>query len=100
MASLVILSTAVTLVLVGQALRSIGAANGGTDAILALLGLGVFALLSPAIASLRAARGAIVAAATDVADARVRRSQADTGAAYAFGFSAAVLILDLLAGDT
>ena len=95
-ASIVILSTAATLVLVGQALRSIGAANGVTDAILALLGLGVLALLLPAIASLRAARGAI-AAATDVAEARVRRSQADTGAAYAFGFSAAVLILDLLA---
>ena len=93
----VIVSTVATLVLVREALRSIGAAGRGTDAILAVLGLVGFALLRPAIASLRAARGSIAAASVDVAEARVRRSQADTGAAYTFGFSAAILILDLLA---
>ena len=96
-ALLVILSTLATLVLVREALRTIGAGSLGTDAVLMVLGLGVFALLAPAIASLRAARGSVAVASADVAEARVRRSQADTAAAYTFGFSAAVFILDILA---
>ena len=93
----VIASTVATLILVREALRSIGVQGPGPDAILAVLGLAGFALLFPALAGLRAARGSIAAAAADTAEARVRRSQADTASAYTFGFSAAVLILDLLA---
>ena len=94
---LVILVTIATLTSLGAALGSIGAGGVGTDAVLIGLGLASLALLHPALAGIRAARRSAAAAAADVAEARVRRAQADTAAAYAVGVAAAVLILDLAA---
>ena len=95
-AAFVILATLATLTALYAALASIGAGGWGIGTILILLGLASLVLLRPALAGLGAAKLSVLAAETDVAEARVLRSRADTGSAYAFGLSAAVLILDLL----
>ena len=94
---LVVIVTALTLAAIRSALASLDVGGWGVDGVLVGLGLASLALLRPALASFQASRRSGLVAATDVAEARSHTSQAHTSAAYALGFAAAVLILDLCA---
>ena len=95
--AVVILVTLGTLLAVRATLASLGAGGLAADAVLLGLGLASLFLLRPALAGLEAARRSALAVATDVAAARVHRSETENAAAYGFGLSAAVILLDLLA---
>ncbi|WP_245504448.1 amino acid ABC transporter permease [Lichenihabitans psoromatis] len=94
-AGFTVAATFSTLFTVRTSLASIGTGGWVFDVILAVLGLASVILMRPAMAGLRAAKRSADIATTDISEARVHSSQARTAAAYAFGFSVAVLIVNL-----